>query len=160
MSVDEERLLEPFGQMANVRVQLVNVADRAQEKNELIASHSGQHIGGANLTRDPARDLHQQIVAGGVSIIIVDIFEIIDVDKGQSEFCLLRGGLDQILDRLFQQAAVGQTGEIVEIGATKQLVLQANLIGDVGRCRDIVSRASHDDRVAIDFDRSLVDPRA
>ena len=90
-----------------------------------------------------------------MAVVIIDVLEIVDVDERQREFRFAAAVLDQIPDAVFQQAAIGQAGQIVEIGAPEQLVLQPDLIRDVGRRRDVVARAVNDDRVTNDFERAI-----
>jgi len=95
--------LEPRRQAFDIRVEFVDAADRRQKQHKFVAANPRQQVGGADLIGDAAGDLHQQAVAHRMSVIIVDVLEIIDVDEGQREFRLGAIALDQVLDAFFQQ---------------------------------------------------------
>ncbi len=90
-----------------------------------------------------------------MAVVIIDVLEVVDVDERQRQLRFAATLLDQIPDAVFQQAAIGQAGQIVEIGAPEQLVLQPDLIRDIGRRRDVVARAVNDDRVTNDFECAI-----
>ena len=62
--------------------------DRIEQQHEFIAADPRQDVGFAQVHREPLGHLDQQGVADALAIIIVDVLEIIDVEKGQREMAL------------------------------------------------------------------------
>ena len=79
--------------------------------------------------------LLQQRVADRVAVVVVDVLEIVEVDEGDREAPRALVAADRLLDALLDQGAVGQAGQVVEIGAPRQLVLDALAVADVERAR-------------------------
>ena len=105
------------------------------DQEELVAADAAENIGRANIRGDPLRHFHQQRVADRVRIVVVDVLEIVDVEKRQREpRRRLRAG-QQLLDVLLDQGAVRQSGQVVEIGASRQLDLGLLALGVVDRGR-------------------------
>ena len=84
-SVDEERRLQPFQRGLDVFRHLAPALDRREQQQEFVAADPRQHVGFAQIQPDPLGDLDQQRVADGVAVIVVDVLEIVDVEKRQRE---------------------------------------------------------------------------
>ena len=78
----------------------------------------------------------QQRVADRVSVIVVDVLEIVDVEKRQRETALSVVVLQETVDAMLDHAPRRQAGQLVVIGGTEQVILERLLFGDVGRARD------------------------
>ena len=116
--------------------QILVAVERMHDQEELVAADAAENIGGADIRRDPLRHLHQQRVADGVRIIVVDVLEIVDVEKRQAQTAATVSALrQQLLDVLLDQGAVRQAGQVVEIGAPRQLDLGLLALGVVDRGR-------------------------
>ena len=85
---------------------------------------------------EPLGHLHQQRVADRVSVIVVDVLEIVDVEKRQRETALSVVVLQQAVDAMLDHAPRRQAGQLVVIGGAEQVILERLLFGDVGRARD------------------------
>jgi hypothetical protein len=80
----------------------------------------------------PLGHLRQQCVADRVSVIVVDMLEIIDVEKCQREAAVRLVALQKAVDAVFDHAPVGQAGQLVVIGRPEQVILERLLFADVG----------------------------
>ena len=119
-SVDVERRAQPLLQEIDVVGDFGLAGDRAQQHQELVAADPRQRVGGAQFVADPLGELDQQGVADGVAVIVVDVLEIVDVEKRQRETGL---GLQQAVGAGLDHGAVRQPGQFVEIGALEQRLL-------------------------------------
>ena len=64
------------------------VLDRIEQQHEFVAADPRQDVGFAQIHPQPLGHLDQQGVADRVAVIIVDVLEIIDVEKRQCETAL------------------------------------------------------------------------
>ena len=95
--------------------------DRVEQQHELVAADPRQHVGVAQVQPEPLGHLHQQRVADRVAVIVVDVLEIVDVEKGQREAALAVVVLQQVVDAMLDHAPRRQIGELVIIGRAEQL---------------------------------------
>ncbi len=86
-----KRLLQSLQQVLYDGKDVLIPSDRMDEQKKFIAAYSGKHVGFAHDIRNPSRNLHQQRIADGMIVIIVDVLEVIEIDECQRET-----GLDQI----------------------------------------------------------------
>ena len=107
--------------------------DRVQQQQEFVAADPRQHVGFAQVQPEPLRDLDQQRVAGGMAVIVVDVLEIVDVEKRQREAGRRIAMRQQRVGPMLDHPAGRQVGQFVIIGRTEQLVLESLLGADVGR---------------------------
>src|SRR6202021_3241939 len=134
-AVDQEWLLELLQQAVDEFGEILVAGKRMHDQQKFIAADAAENIGGADIRRDALRHLHQQRVADGVRIVVVDVLEIVDVEKRQRKpRRRLRAG-QQLLDVFLDQGAVRQSGQVVEIGASRQLDLGLLAFGVVDRGR-------------------------
>ena len=89
-------------------------------------------VGVAQVHREPLGDLDQQGVADAVAVIIVDVLEIIDVEKCQCEVTRNAVLRQQRIDAVFDHPPRRQAGQLVIIGRAEQRVLERLLLGNVG----------------------------
>ena len=90
--------------------------------------------------------LRQQRVADRVAVIVVDVLEIVDVEKCQRETALSAVVLQQTVDAMLDHAPRRQAGQFVVIGGAEQVILERLLFGDVGRTRDQQIASGNPDR--------------
>ncbi len=112
------------------------VLDRVEQQHELVAADPRQDVGVAQVQAQPLGHLHQQRVADRVSVIVVDVLEIVDVEKRQREVALSVVVLQETVDAMLDHAPRRQAGQFVVIGRAEQVILERLLFGDVGRTRD------------------------
>jgi len=67
-----------------------------------------------------------------MAIIVVDVLEIVDVEKGQRERRHWLAMLQQRVGPMLDHAPGRQVGQLVVIGRTEQLVFEGLLSADVG----------------------------
>jgi hypothetical protein len=117
--VDEERCLQPLQRKVNIFRHFLLALDRVEQQQEFIAADPRQHVGIAQIQPEPLCDLDQQGVAGGVAVIVVDVLEIVDIEKGERE---PRRGLfaeQKIIGAMLDHAPCRQVGQFVVIGRTE-----------------------------------------
>ena len=132
---DQEWLFELLQQAVDELGKILVAGKRVHDQQKLVAADAAENIGRADIGGDPLRHLHQQRVADRVRIVVVDVLEIVDVEKRQGEpRRRLRAG-QQLLDMLLDQGAVRQSGQVVEIGAPRQLDLGLLALGVIDRGR-------------------------
>ena len=134
-SVDEERRLQPLQHEMDVFRDLLLALDRIEQQQEFVAADPRQHVGFAQVQPEPLGHLDQQRVADRVAVIVVDVLEIVDVEKGQREMACGVVALQQAVDAMFDHPPGRQAGQFVIIGRTEQLILERLLLGDVGGAR-------------------------
>ncbi len=71
-----------------------------------------------------------------MAVIVVDVLEIVDIEKGQRKALAAAIAREQAVGAMLDHAPRGQAGQLVEIGRAEQLVLEILLLGDVGGRRD------------------------
>jgi hypothetical protein len=93
----------------------------------------------------PPRDADQQAISDGVAELVVDLLEAVEVDEhdGAAGGRVTAGTLQQMLDAVHEQCAVGQSGERVVQGLVLEAKLRRALVGHVRQ------RAGHPDRLPI-----------
>ena len=109
--------------------------DRAEQQQELVAGNPRQHVGFTQVPSEPLGDLHQQRIADAMAVIVVDVLEIIDVEKREGEFLFCPVAVEQAGGAMFDHASCRQVGQFVVVGRTEQLVLEGLLLADVGGSR-------------------------
>src|ERR1700680_4269717 len=98
--IDEERRLQPLQDEMDVFGDFGLALDRIEQQQEFVTADSRQYVGFTQVQRQPLGDLHQQRVADRVPVIIVDVLEIVDVEKGECEVSLDRLALQQAVDAM------------------------------------------------------------
>ena len=71
------------------------VLDRIEQQQEFVAADPRQDVGFAQVQPEPLGHLDQQRVADRVAVIVVDVLEIVDVEKRQREMALSAVALQQ-----------------------------------------------------------------
>ncbi len=106
--------------------------DRVEQQHEFIAADPRQDVGVAQIHCEPLGHLDQQRITDGVAVIIVDVLEIIDVEKCEREMVRNAVARQKRIDAMFDHPPCRQAGQLVIIGRTEQRILERLLLGDVG----------------------------
>ena len=107
--------------------------DRAQQQQEFVAGDPRQHVGNAQLPAKPLGELDQQRIADRVTVIVVDMLEIIDVEKGERKFPAFAPTPQQRVGAMLDHPPRRQLRQFVVISGAEQLVFECLLLADVGR---------------------------
>ena len=134
--VDEERRLQPLQHEVDEFRDFALVLDRIEQQQEFVAADPRQDVGFAQVEPKPLGHLDQQGVADRVAVIVVDMLEIVDVEKGQRETAVRAVALQKVVDAVFDHPPRRQAGQFVIIGRAEQVVLERLLFGDVGGARE------------------------
>ena len=124
--------------------------DRIEQQHELVAADPRQDVGFAQIHAQPLGHFDQQGVADRVAVIVVDVLEIVDVEKREREVALdiavlqtalLRMALGAVarkqrVDAVFDHPPGRQSRQFVIIGRAEQRVLERLLFGDIGGIRE------------------------
>ena len=91
---------------------LLRALDRMQQQQELVAADSRQHVGIPQFAFQAPRQFHQQRIAVGVAVIVVDVLEIVEVEKRQCE-SFLGAALQQAIDPMLEHPSCRKAGQFV-----------------------------------------------
>ena len=136
----------------------------AQDGDEFIPPHARQGVALAQGSAHAVRQLHQQFVARGVSMGVVDGFEAVQIEVAHGQRALAPQRLQHgLLQPVGQQHAVRQARERVEVRNALQLALLLLHGRDVGEQGDVVARASGGvdhgaDRLHLGIDLAILTP--
>ena len=111
------------------------VGQGIDQQQEFVAADARQHVGVAQRLADALRHLHQQGVADDVAVVVVDVLEIIEIDKGQRE-AMAAVAAQRRIHAFVDEKAIGQAGEVVEKGVLRQFLLDLLARADVERGRN------------------------
>ena len=113
------------------------VGNPIEQDDELVAAEPRDRVAGPQRGLQPRRDLHQQLVAGGVPERVVDELEVVDVEQHDGD--LRAGAGERLHEPVLEQRAVGEARERIvdglvadHLGAALELGLGALAVGDVG----------------------------
>ena len=122
----------------------VGVAGR-HDDCELLAAVAGRHIAGSERGRQRPADLAQHLVANLVSVRVVDVLEVVDVEQGEGHrLAGAERALDLPEERVVEGATVRQCGEAVDHGEPPHLLQQAGLaVGQRGVCGELSEQRHH-----------------
>ena len=67
------------------------LGDVLEQDRELVAAEARGHVGAARARVQPARELDQHLVAGGVAERVVDRLEVVEVEEDHRGGALVRG---------------------------------------------------------------------
>ena len=108
--------------------------DRIEQQQELIATDPRQHVGLAQIKPEPLCDFHQQCIPDRMAVIVVDVLEIVDVQKCECEPAG-RFALQQAVGAIFDHTSRRQIGQFVIVSGAEQMILDGLLFADVRRSR-------------------------
>ncbi len=87
------------------------------EDDELVAAEAGEGIGCADCLAEVGCDAAEEVVAGEMSVGVVDFFEAVEVDHDEDDACFhAAGALERLDEAVFEEAAVGEAGELIVQG--------------------------------------------
>ncbi len=117
------------------RIAISGAGDVAQHDQELVAAEAPDDVAVAAGEFQALGDQHQQLVAGGVSELVVDRLELVEVDVHDARAARVLA-LELALERAEDGRAVVAVGERVERRAALELLARAGAVGDVEHARD------------------------
>ena len=152
-SITTARLISSMMRLA--RSWVCQLAGRVMVKDdEFVPAPARDQIAGADDGAEPGCDLDQKLVAGAVAEAVVDLLEIVEVEKHHGEPVARRVVATQGQSELFlETAAIGQLGDGVEARHPVDFRLRVAALGDV---LDDQNGAIVPHLVDGDFDRSAV----
>ena len=89
----------------------------------------------AQIQPEPLCDLYQKRIPDRVAVIVVDVLEIVDVEKRERELALRSVALQKAVGATFNHAPRRQVGQLVIISRPEQLIFDGLLLADVSRAR-------------------------
>jgi hypothetical protein len=106
------------------RRHVVGVRDARQQHRELVAAEARDQVAAARALEQHRGHAHQQRVAGGVALRVVDLLEVVEVDEDHRHVLARRIARQRLLDAIAEERAVGQSGQGVVEGTVRQLRLE------------------------------------
>src|SRR5262249_12857 len=104
-----------------------------QKDDELIAAVAEGVIDQAELRFDFEADLLQQLASHQVSVRVIDVFKVIQIQEDHAELVTeTRGAVDLRLQGLIQMAGIVKTGAVVRNGEFLNLLHSAGVIDGNG----------------------------
>ena len=131
VTVDQKRLLELLEQIVDQSFQLFVAVERIKDQKKLIAADTTGKIAWPDMSGNPLRHLEQQRVTDRVRVIVVDVLEVIDVEKCQRKTAAPFAACQHLPNLFGKQCAVRQAGQFVDIGALRQFEFGLFAIGEV-----------------------------
>ena len=149
--IDEERRLQPLQDEMDVLGDLGVALDRVEQQHEFVAADPRQDVGVAQVHSRAAWPSRPAAHRRRVAVIVVDVLEIVDVEKREREMALSVVALQQPIDAMFDHPPRRQAGQFVIIGRAEQVILERLLLGDVGGTREqqIAARRPESGRWAV-----------
>ena len=119
-ALDVKGLFQLLQQLPHHRSQMSSILDRIDEQKKLIAADAREHISVSHQLRYAACDLHQQRVANGVIVVVVDVLEIVEIYECQCKVRpLLRA--QNLIDVSLDSRAIGQPRQFIRVCATREI---------------------------------------
>mgnify|MGYP003694443505 CR=1 FL=1 len=143
--------------------------DLGQDDPELVAAQPRQDVGLADPAAQRRGDGLEQVVAGFVAELVVDRFEVIQIEQQHGAAAAIAGrGLGLLGQRLLEAPAVEQRRQKIVIDEVLQTPFELFALGDVLHLRDEVQRSAlvvaderhaqqHPDQMAPGVSVSLLD---
>ena len=93
-----------------------------EDEDEFVAAHAGDGVGLAELSADPLGKAPENTVAGVVAIRVLNLFEVIHIQRKQCQWLARsRGQGDGLLEPILEKHAVGKSGERVVSNQMREL---------------------------------------
>ena len=131
VSVYEEGLLQPFADPVEISLEFGPIGNRRKQDHEFVAAQSRKHVRRPQPGPEAFCNLDQKPVTGGVTIVVVDMLEAVDVDECQGKS--IRFGIDQRIDTALEQGPVWNSRKLIEIGFSHQDLFTFLLLGIIER---------------------------
>ncbi len=140
--VELYRLAQHLGQAVREGIETALAGGSFDEHHELVAAEPADRVAFAHRCLQTFADRPQQLVAGGVTEVVVDVLETVDVDeqRAREQPRLARGARDQLFGAVEHERAVGQARQHVVHRLVREL---ARLLVDQ-RQRPPAARREHD----------------
>ena len=123
-----EQLEDP---LRGVRGRLA-LGDVLEQHGELVAAEARRDVGAADAVVEPARELDEHLVAGGVAERVVDGLEVVEVEEDHRRRARLApGARDRLADLLGEHRAVRESGHGVVERLVGELGLERLALADV-----------------------------
>ena len=112
------------------------LGDADLQDGELVAAHARDDVGVPRQRAQPFGDHLEKLVAGGMAERVVDVLEVVEIEKMRGHFFAAFGPGERLFELLIEQDAVGQAGQGIVMRHVGDLGLGAALLGDVLMRRD------------------------
>src|SRR5437879_1079329 len=116
------------------RPDFVVVLDPIKKEQELVTADARQHVAVAKALCNAPGDLQEKRIADRVAVIVIDVLEVIQVDKSQRKPAVLVA--KNPVDMFPNENAVWKGGQVIEVDALQELVLDHFALGDIERARE------------------------
>ena len=104
-----------------------------QDDLEFVTPQPADPAGRTDPAFKPLCHLFEQLVAGGMPQRIVDLFEPVEIDQEHRAGALSHLRRDQdLFERLRHEKPVGQSGQRIEMGQARHMLLRAASLGQIG----------------------------
>ena len=102
---------------------VVGLADLSQQNHKLVAAIAADRVDGAHRGDQHAGHPQQHGIAHRMALAVVDLLEMVDVEKQQCQPTVVAlGGGQRPVEAVVQQAPAGQMGQGVQLGRLQRLV--------------------------------------
>ena len=141
LTVHLERRLHGFDNLRGDKLGVFRYVEVGQDYRELIAAEARDGIGLSSHLFETIRDLHQKSVSRRVPKVIVDGFEVIQVQEHERNRFSIPAGLGERFSMFgLKEGAIGETGQNVELRKCRQFFLCTSLFRDVDQDVDVSIR--------------------
>src|SRR5487761_2030596 len=117
----------------------VCIANLAQDEYKLIPAKAGNSVGFAHAIQKTLSRLLQQYIALGMTQSVIDLLEVIEIEKHHCKRQRSSMGLFHfLLQAVEKHARIGQAGQVIKVGLLPYLLFGLLFLGDIGEQRDSV----------------------
>ena len=128
----DHRLGQRLQDLARHRTGLVFGGQPFGQYREFVTAEAGHHVDLAHTGGKPFRHRAQHLVARIVAKAVVDVLEAVQVEEQDGQhLAAALGPLQRLVERLAEQAAVRQFGELVVVGEETGALFLLLALGDV-----------------------------
>ena len=105
-----------------------------QQHHKFITAQTGHGVARANRMTQTLGHQAQQLVAGLVTVQVVDVFKVVQVEKHQrSKLAFTRAGGLRLLQAVEQEATVGQPRQGIKKRQVFDLIFRGLVLGNIGQ---------------------------
>ena len=106
----------------------VRLARRVMVKHDkFVAAPARDQVARADDAAQPPRDLNQELIAGAMSQTVIDLLEVVEVEKQYCQAVRLRTvGMKRLREVLLEAATVGQLSDRIEAGHSVDFALRVS----------------------------------
>ena len=136
VAAEHERLGHDLQEIVRENSGIRRIADVRHQQGEFVAAKSGQRVGRSHIRLQPFGDRLEQPVSDRMSQRIVDILEMIEIEIKHREAALAAArAFDRPGDLGDEDAAIGQSGEDVDLRHPLELVFRFLALRNFAGCR-------------------------